>query len=113
MCRKSTSPRLLMSRPVMADIATFEEGLFAADCGVEIVATTLCGYTTESKGESLPAFNLLEKLAGRLRIPVICEGGVALPEQAREAFRCGAFAVVVGTAITGVDQLVRRFVTAI
>jgi N-acylglucosamine-6-phosphate 2-epimerase len=98
-----------LRRPVLADIATFEDGLFAADYGAEIVATTLCGYTTESKGQPLPALDLLEKLAGRLSIPVICEGGVSSPEQVREAFNRGAFAVVVGTAITGVDKLVERF----
>ena len=101
-----------LQRPVMADIATFEEGLFAADCGADIVATTLCGYTAESQGASLPALNLLENLARRLPVPIICEGGVASPEDLRRAFDAGAFAVVVGTAITGINQLVQQFVCA-
>lgn len=98
--------------PVMADVATFDEGLRAADCGAEIVATTLCGYTAESHGAELPAFGLLEKLASTLSIPVICEGGVHSPEHLRRALDCGAFAVVVGTAITGVGYLTRRFADA-
>ena len=98
--------------PVMADIATFEEGLLAADGGADIIATTLCGYTKDSAGASLPAFDLLEQLAANLRLPVICEGGIATPEDVRRAFDCGAFAVVVGTAITGITQLVKKFVTA-
>lgn len=98
--------------PVMADVATFEEGLYAADCGAELIATTLCGYTAESRGVKLPALDLLAKLAGKLNVPVICEGGVGSPEQVRQAFDCGAFAVVVGTAITGIGHLVEQFVAA-
>jgi N-acylglucosamine-6-phosphate 2-epimerase len=99
--------------PVMADIATFDEGLFASGCGADIVATTLCGYTAESHGTPLPALQLLENLAKKLSIPVICEGGVASPEDMRRAFDAGAFAVVVGTAITGMTQLVQQFARAI
>ena len=43
-------------------------------------------------------------------VPVICEGGIGTPEQASEALRCGADFVVVGTAITGVDLQVARYV---
>lgn len=100
------------AKPVMADIATYEEGLRAADAGADLIATTLCGYTQESAGASLPAFALLEQLATNLRLPIICEGGVATPEEVRRAFDCGAFAVVVGTAITGITQLVKNFVAA-
>ncbi len=101
-----------LRRPVMADVATFDEGILAADCGADIVATTLCGYTRESQSAELPALKLLESLAGRLNIPVICEGGISSPEQARQAFDHGAYAVVVGTAITGVGFLVRQFAEA-
>ena len=101
-----------LHKPVLADVATLDEGLHAAECGAAFVATTLCGYTAESEGTSLPALALLEKLAARLTVPVICEGGVKTPEDVRRAFDCGAFAVVVGTAITGIGQLVEHFVTA-
>ena len=101
-----------LQKPVMADIATFEEALFAADCGAEIIATTLCGYTKETTGVSLPAWQLLETLTAKLRIPIICEGGVASPADVQRVFQCGAFAVVVGTAITGLTQLVKNFVAA-
>ncbi len=101
-----------LNTPAMADIATFEDGLLAADCGADIIATTLCGYTKDSAGTTLPAFALLEKLATNLRHPIICEGGIASPEDVRRAFDCGAFAVVVGTALTGITQLVKNFVRA-
>lgn len=101
-----------LQSPLMADVATFDEGLFAADCGADIIATTLCGYTSDSRGAKLPALDLLARLAGKLNVPVICEGGVENPEQVKQAFECGAFAVVVGTAITGIGHLVERFVAA-
>lgn len=101
-----------LQRPVMADIAAFDEGIYAADNGASLVATTLCSYTAETRGARIPAFDLLERLAVRLRVPIVCEGGVATPEDVKRAFDCGAFAVVVGTAITGVGQNVRRFVAA-
>jgi N-acylglucosamine-6-phosphate 2-epimerase len=101
-----------LSCPVMADVDTFDAGLRAADWGADIVATTLCGYTAESKGERLPALDLVSRLAARLSVPVVSEGGVASPEDVRRAFDGGAFAVVVGTAITGVAQLAARFVAA-
>jgi N-acylglucosamine-6-phosphate 2-epimerase len=99
--------------PVMADIATLDEGLFVADWGADIVATTLCGYTDETKGESLPALDLTQALSRRLDQPVICEGGIATPHDLERAFNAGAFAVVVGTAITGIDRLIRNFIEAI
>jgi N-acylglucosamine-6-phosphate 2-epimerase len=102
--------RETLGKPVMADVATLEEGWYAAECGADVIATTLCGYTAESTGVTLPALRLVEQLAQRLTVPVICEGGVSSPEQLQAALNAGAFAVVVGGAITGVDKLVRQFV---
>lgn len=95
--------------PVMADIATCAEGVAAAKAGAALVATTLCGYTRETSGHLLPALDLVVELARTVTAPVVCEGGVASPEQLAEAFRRGAFAVVVGTAITGIEAQVHRF----
>ena len=96
--------------PVMADIATLEEGLFVAEWGADLVATTLCGYTEETQGVELPALELVNNLSRRIEVPVVCEGGVASPRAMVEAFEEGAFAVVVGTAITGVDRLLELFI---
>ena len=61
-----------------------------------------------------PALGLLSLALG---LPpataLICEGGVASAEQARRALDLGADAVVVGTAITGVDLQVAAYVRAI
>jgi N-acylglucosamine-6-phosphate 2-epimerase len=102
-----------LNLPVMADVSTLEEGLKAAEAGgVDFVSTTLSGYTSETKHITNPDFDLVEKLARKLDVPVICEGRLRCPEDVRRAFDCGALAVVIGGAITGVDQLVQQFVSA-
>lgn len=95
--------------PIMADVATLEQGLAAASLGVDLVATTLCGYTEETQACRGPAFTLLENLVRQVKLPVIVEGKIHTPDQLRQAFDLGAFAVVVGTAITNLDWLVQRF----
>ncbi len=92
----------------MADCATFDDAVRAAEAGAHIVATTLSGYTPQTSGRALPDLDLLERMT-TLDTFVVCEGGVHHPEQLRAAFDRGADAVVVGSAITNVDWLVRRF----
>jgi N-acylglucosamine-6-phosphate 2-epimerase len=95
----------------MADCASAEDIAAAAGAGAAIVATTLCGYTEETRGAALPSLALVRagKQSGAF---TICEGGVASPQDLREAVAAGADAVVVGTAITNIDVLVRRFASA-
>jgi N-acylglucosamine-6-phosphate 2-epimerase len=95
----------------MADCATAADVARAADAGAEIVATTLCGYTDPTRDTPLPALDLVRACASSGAFAV-CEGGVASPADLRAAFAAGAAAVVVGTAITNVDALVRRFAGA-
>jgi N-acylglucosamine-6-phosphate 2-epimerase len=87
---------------VMADISTYEEGLLCADSGADCISSTLSGYTPETINlpKDLPDFGLVEKLAGRLNLPVIAEGKVNTPEYAARMIDSGAWSVVVGTAIT-------------
>lgn len=99
--------------PIMADIDTFDNGLRAWELGVDFIGTTLYGYTDETKQNTPPGFNLLSELVQNVSIPVICEGGVSNPTMAQKALELGAFAVVVGTAITGIDQLVQCYLNAL
>ena len=92
----------------MADCATAQDGASAREAGAEILATTLCGYTPGTQGSVLPALGLVRELAAMGRF-AICEGGVSRPDQVRAALDAGAGAVVVGTAITNIDWLVREF----
>jgi N-acylglucosamine-6-phosphate 2-epimerase len=100
-----------LGRLAMADCSTLRDGVAAAASGADLLGTTLCGYTAETAGRPLPALDLVRALRLELgeRAFVICEGGVQRPEQLRAALAAGADAVVVGSAITNVDWLVREF----
>jgi putative N-acetylmannosamine-6-phosphate epimerase len=105
--------KLELGVPIMADISTLEEGLAAAEAGADIVATTLSGYTPYSRQQESPDFLLIAELAARLQIPIIAEGRLVSPDDARHALELGAHAIVVGTAITAVDWVTQRYVTAL
>ena len=96
--------------PVMADIADLEDGLAAEEAGADLVATTLSGYTDYSPPQPGPDFELLGRLASRLKVPLVAEGRIATPEQAAQAIELGAFAVVVGSAITRPQWITGQFV---
>ncbi|MFE2011413.1 N-acetylmannosamine-6-phosphate 2-epimerase [Streptomyces sp. NPDC059491] len=100
---------------VMADVSTYEEGVRAAALGADVVGTTLSGYTpaTYDRKAAGPDLGLVERLAGALDVPVVAEGRVHSPAQAARALECGAFAVVVGTAITHPTTLTRGFSDAV
>lgn len=102
-----------LNRPVMADVDTLENGIAAAAAGADYVGTTLYGYTAETRHLPPPGFDLLAQLTQALGVPVICEGGIASPAAARQALDLGAFCVVVGTAITGIDSLVQAYVAGV
>ena len=102
--------RDILGRPVMADVATLEEGVRAAALGADLVATTLSGYTDAGPAPEEPDLDLVRRLTGGLRVPVVAEGRYRTPAQVREALGTGAFAVVVGRAITDPLMLTRVFV---
>lgn len=92
----------------MADISNVEEALEAERLGFDFVGTTLVGYTSYTKG-NVPLLEL-EKVIQAVKIPVIGEGNLDTPEKARKAIELGAFAVVVGGAITRPQQITKKFV---
>lgn len=98
---------------LMADCSTYEEGMYAAELGFDIIGTTLCGYTEYTKWAELPDFGLMRRLASESGKPVIAEGGIWTPEQLKTALGTGALAAVVGTAITRPREITKRFVEAI
>ncbi|CAN7165261.1 N-acetylmannosamine-6-phosphate 2-epimerase [Arthrobacter sp. LjRoot14] len=86
---------------VMADCGSLDDAAAAVDAGADLVGTTLAGYTGERPKTAGPDLALLEQIASaELGRPLIAEGRIHTPAQARQALEAGAFAVVVGTAIT-------------
>jgi N-acylglucosamine-6-phosphate 2-epimerase len=97
---------------VLADISTVDEAVRAEESGADMVASTLSGYTSYSPQSSAPDLELVAQIARRVKIPALAEGRYACPDQVVEANRLGAFAVIVGGAITRPAEITARFVRA-
>jgi N-acylglucosamine-6-phosphate 2-epimerase len=97
---------------VMADISTVEEGIVALRAGADLVSTTLSGYTPYSPQCTEPDLALVASLAARVISPVIAEGRISTPAQVRAALDAGAFAVVVGAAITRPQWITAQLVSS-
>lgn len=97
--------------PVMADIDDEPSAAAAAAAGADLVATTLSGYTSGSV-PCEPDLALIAALRTTLDVPVIAEGRLWTAADVAAAFEAGAFAVVVGTAITNPTRITERFVRA-
>ena len=95
----------------MADIATIEDARVACAGGADVLGTTLSGYTGGPVPEE-PDLDLIVACAG-LGCPVFAEGRIRTPAQARAALDRGAYAVVVGSAITRVEHITGWFAQAL
>ena len=99
---------------IMADCATLEEAKAAYEAGADLVGSTMNGYTAATahcKGE--PNYELVRQMVEALPCPVIAEGRVHTPEQAKKMLDIGAWAVVVGGAITRPYEIACRFMAAV
>lgn len=99
---------------LMADCATLEEAVAAHAAGADLVGTTMNGYTPQTAvhGEG-PNAALVEALVKTLPCPVLAEGRIHTPQQARQMLELGAWAVVVGGAITRPLEIAQRFMDAV
>ena len=97
-------------RLVLADVSTLEEALYAQAQGADLAASTLSGYTEYSPKLEGPDYALLQAMVQTLHIPVIAEGRIRTPHEARLALEYGALAVVVGSAITRPQLITQGFV---
>lgn len=95
---------------LMADVSSLEEALTACRLGFDLISTTLAGYTDYSPETEGPDFDLIRSICSAVKIPVIAEGRIRTPEEARRCLACGAYAVVVGTAISRPQLITKRFV---
>ncbi len=98
---------------VMADIATLREGINAAEAGVDLIGTTLNGYTEETRGNDSFSYELVQKLSSATGKPIVAEGHISTPEEAARAIASGAWCVVVGSAITRPGTITESYVRAL
>ncbi|WP_417218300.1 N-acetylmannosamine-6-phosphate 2-epimerase [Arthrobacter sp.] len=99
---------------VMADCGSLDDALAAVEAGADAVGTTLAGYTGERPKTEGPDLELIAAIsAAGPGVPLIAEGRIHTPAQARAAIDAGAFAVVVGTAITHPSSITGWFDAAL
>ena len=101
-----------LEAPLLGDVDSFESAAAALAAGADAVATTLSGYTGGGSAPEEPDLELLERLAAELDCPVLAEGRYWTPDDVAAAFDAGAWAVVVGTAISDPTVLTRRLAEA-
>jgi len=95
----------------MADCSSMNDIRNAIKCNVDIISTTLSGYTGDKIPKN-PDFQLLKKSIN-LKIPIIAEGRFNTPFLAKKAIIMGAHSVVVGTALNRVEIITNNFVKTI
>lgn len=98
---------------VMADCGSLDDARYSIDCGVDCLGTTLAGYTDDRPVTTGPDLALLGALVALTELPVIAEGRIRNPEDAAACLAAGAYAVVVGTAITHPTRITKTYVERI
>lgn len=94
----------------MADIAEFDEAKEAYELGVDIISTTLSGYTKNTENTpDAPDFELLQKCAKELNCPIILEGKTKDYKDVKTAFELGAHSVVIGSMVTRPHKIIEEF----
>lgn len=96
---------------IMADIATLQEGIQMEKSGyVDIISTTLNGYTRESMNEDQgPNVTLMKDLKKHTSLPINGEGRIWTIEDMNCVLKAGADMVTIGTAITRPHLITERF----
>ena len=73
--------------PVLADIATVAEAVSAAEAGADFVLSTMRGYTVETEQFRRFEPDFIAALCRAVAVPVIAEGRIWEPEEARAPWR--------------------------
>ena len=106
---RATHPAVL----IMADCGSLDDAIAAEEADVDILGTTLSGYTGERVKTSGPDLELITSIAEHCTKPIVAEGRIHTPADAGAALRAGAHAVCAGTAITHPSTITTWFVAAL
>lgn len=98
---------------IMADCATADDARAAVSAGVDIIGSTLAGYTDDHPATIGPDLEMLARICEAVDLPVVAEGRYNTPDEVSAAFARGAISVCVGSAITHPRRITERFVAAI
>jgi N-acylglucosamine-6-phosphate 2-epimerase len=94
---------------IMADCATLEEGIFAAETGfVDIVSSTLSGMVSENTEG--PDINILIEMKKHIDLPINAEGRIWDLTDLKNVLDAGADMITIGTAITRPHLIAERFI---
>ena len=105
----------------MIDTVIRAAGEFLAQhpCALEGVGVSATGQIDSRSGVivgtngKIANYELVQQMVAALPCPVIAEGRVHTPEQAKKMLELGAWAVVVGGAITRPLEIAARFMNAV
>lgn len=99
---------------VMADCGSLADARSAREAGVDLIGTTLAGYSGDRAPTQGPDLDLVREVADQVPdLPLIAEGRIHTPAHAAAALDAGAYAVVVGTAITHPTTITGWFAAAL
>lgn len=96
---------------IFADVSNYEEAEHAVKMGADIVAPTLYGYTKETANIDGPDWRMFAKICRDFgnEAYIMMEGHIYTPEDAMKVIYLGAYAVIVGSAITRPHLTTKRF----
>lgn len=100
---------------IIGDLSNIGEAEKAAQYGCSFFSTALSGYTERyiSSPFEGPDFDLLSLLINNFNVPVLAEGRYWTQDNIRKAFDLGAYAVVIGSAITRPRIITQYFLKSI
>ncbi len=104
---RKNNPNILL----MADCGSIEDVVRANKLGFDCIGTTLVGRTKESYGLNNidNNYKFIKDCIKKSSIPIIAEGGIWSPKQAKDLLGLGAFAVVVGSVITRPKEITKKW----
>lgn len=100
---------------IMADISNIEEAISCANSGADYISSTLNGYTpwTSKDNNGKPNYSLIKEMIKFIKKPIVAEGRISSPGQAKKMLEMGCSFVVVGSFITRPHIITEAFVKEI